>query len=276
MKPSDIPHHLMTTEEFFSIDRIETAKEEFFKEVHRHSFYELLWFIEAGQEDCHWIDFKRYAVKSNQIYILTPNQAHRMDIGNKKGYVMTFSLDFFNFISEKPTKLLLYPYFYEETISFRITSILKKIIDLIEIEHSSANRRKVIQAYSSAFLLQLSSLYDIEFLSDQRRVTKLLALIENNYIHEKEVQFYANHLALSVRRINEISVANTGKTIKQLLSERLITEAKRLIAATSLTFSEIAYQLHFNEPAYFTRFFKQKTDQTPQAFRTQINTTSNK
>lgn len=271
MKLLDIPQHLMTSEEFFSIDCIETANEEFFNEVHRHSFYELLWFTETGKDDYHWIDFKKYTVRPNQVYILTPNQAHKMHIGSKKGFVLTFSSDFFRSLSQLPTKLLLTPYFYKENIPLSTAAILRRIIELIKIENSEKNRRKVIQAYSSAFLLQLSTLYELDFFSDQVRVIQLLSLIENNFTNEKEVNFYAASLSLSIRRLNEISVTNTGKTTKQLIMERVVIEAKRFIAATSLTFSEIAYHLNFKEPAYFTRFFKLKTGTTPQEFRNQLN-----
>lgn len=69
------------------------------------------------------------------------------------------------------------------------------------------------------------------------------------------------------KKINEICIKGTGKTIKQHLQERLILEIKKEIRLRRKSLKEIAFDLGFNEPAYFTRFFKQHTTLTPKEFR---------
>ena len=58
-----------------------------------------------------------------------------------------------------------------------------------------------------------------------------------------------------------------NKTVAELIQERMIAEAKRLMVYSSLTISEIAYQLNFNDNSYFNRFFKKAEKCTPEQFR---------
>jgi len=271
MNSEFIPRHQMENGSFFSIDKIENADEIFFKEIHRHNFFELLWFTQVSKSDFHWIDFEKYSLKNNQIFILTPHQVHQMDIGKKKGYILTFSEDFFKSLVDFPTKLLFKPFFFEQHIDNSVSEILEKIITLVEDEYNNDGRRNILQAYCTAFILHFSLLYDSKFISNNDRISKLLELIDSNYKNHKEVDFYANELALSVRQLNEICVTSTGKPVKQLILDRLIVEAKRLIAIPYLSISQIAYELNFKEPAYFTRIFKHKAGISPIEFRNTLN-----
>jgi len=62
----------------------------------------------------------------------------------------------------------------------------------------------------------------------------------------------------------------TGKSPSQLIADRVILEAKRLLVHTTDSVKEIAYLLNFNEATYFYRFFKKYTGQTPEHFRDEI------
>jgi AraC-like DNA-binding protein len=72
---------------------------------------------------------------------------------------------------------------------------------------------------------------------------------------------------MSNKAINEYCKKYSGRTIKQHLQEKLILEIKRDIRLNKKSLKEIAFDLGFNEPAYFTRFFKQQTGQTPSDFK---------
>ena len=60
------------------------------------------------------------------------------------------------------------------------------------------------------------------------------------------------------------------KTITQLLHDRLILEVDRMLMAGNMTIKEIAFRLNFDDPAYFSRFYKKQTGQTPEDFKKQI------
>lgn len=84
----------------------------------------------------------------------------------------------------------------------------------------------------------------------------------------KSAKDYAFRLSIHVNHLNKILKAISGKTTTELISERLIHEAKILLMETDWTISEIAYSLGFEELAHFSNFFKKQTKITPVVFRT--------
>ncbi|MBD0256540.1 MAG: helix-turn-helix transcriptional regulator [Cytophagales bacterium] len=79
---------------------------------------------------------------------------------------------------------------------------------------------------------------------------------------------YAERLAVHVNHLNKVLKENTGKTTTDLISSRIIQEAKILLKQTDWNVSEIAYCLGFEEVAHFSNFFKKQTSLAPVAFRT--------
>ena len=67
--------------------------------------------------------------------------------------------------------------------------------------------------------------------------------------------------------LGEVVKKTTGKSPKQILSERLILEAKSLLHNTEMSISEVAYFLKFEDPSNFTKFFKSKTGISPAIYR---------
>ena len=83
----------------------------------------------------------------------------------------------------------------------------------------------------------------------------------------KSAKDFAARLSIHVNHLNKVLKENTGKTTTQLISDRLIHEAKILLKETDWNISEIAYSLGFEELAHFSNFFKKQTSITPLAFR---------
>ena len=102
------------------------------------------------------------------------------------------------------------------------------------------------------------------------RLQMLLDSIENNFRRQRKADFYANELSLSAKRLNELTRESFGKTISQMINERLILEAKREIGYIRKPIKEISYELGFTEPSYFTRFFGKQTGYAPEDFRKKI------
>jgi AraC family transcriptional activator of pobA len=98
-------------------------------------------------------------------------------------------------------------------------------------------------------------------------VEALRGLIEENYRRERQLDFYAGKLVMTVDRLNDAVKRATGVTAGHLIRQRILTEAKRQLVFTTLAVHEIAYELNFSDPSHFTRFFRQQTGVTPQAFR---------
>ena len=78
---------------------------------------------------------------------------------------------------------------------------------------------------------------------------------------------YADRLAVHVNHLNKVLKENTGKTTTDIISERIVKEAKILLKQTDWNISEIAYCLGFEEIAHFSNFFKKQTSFAPLGFR---------
>ena len=102
---------------------------------------------------------------------------------------------------------------------------------------------------------------------DIARIARLNQLIGMHYREHLPVEFYAKELGVSVTHLNRITKAQTSRTMNELLSDKIISQAKRDLVFTFLTAQEIAYALGFADPAYFTRFFAREAGETPRQFR---------
>jgi AraC family transcriptional activator of pobA len=78
---------------------------------------------------------------------------------------------------------------------------------------------------------------------------------------------YANRLAVHVNHLNKVLKENTGKTTTEIITSRIIQEAKILLKQTDWNISEIAYSLGFEQVAHFSNFFRKQTSLAPVAFR---------
>lgn len=88
------------------------------------------------------------------------------------------------------------------------------------------------------------------------RIQQLEQLIEKNFIQHKNVSFYAQEMAMSRKHLNRIVQEVLGKTASELLSARVILEAKRLLLLNDKSAALVAEDLGYQDHSYFTRFFK--------------------
>ncbi len=102
---------------------------------------------------------------------------------------------------------------------------------------------------------------------DAQRIREFKGLIEKSFTIGKNISEYAQHLGISSTQLNNICRKKVGKSALQIVHERTTLEAKRQLIYTTLNVSQIAYNLGFNDPAYFTRFFNKNVGQSPKQFR---------
>jgi AraC-like DNA-binding protein len=82
---------------------------------------------------------------------------------------------------------------------------------------------------------------------------------------------YAELLYITPNHLNALCRDLVGKTAGELIRERVLLEAKRLLTNLNITAAEIAYELNFQDNSYFSRFFRKYTGQTPEIFRKQFD-----
>jgi AraC-like DNA-binding protein len=96
---------------------------------------------------------------------------------------------------------------------------------------------------------------------------RLQQAVERDFTRTHRVEDYARQLGYSVRTLTRATRAATGSGAKQMIDDRVLLEAKRLLVHTDLSSTAVAERLGFPGPTVFTRFFRQRTGDTPTAFR---------
>jgi len=100
-------------------------------------------------------------------------------------------------------------------------------------------------------------------------VAQLRALVDENFRTERQLDFYAQKLSMTVDRLNDHVKRATGVTAGHLIRQRVLTEAKRQLVFTAQPIHDIADELAFADPSHFARFFRKQTGTTPHEFRAQ-------
>lgn len=260
--------------QFIEVYSLEEAEGGIFDNYQRYDFHQVIWFVEVGKNNKYFLDFEEYTIQNNQVVIVFPGQIDMLDIRDKQGYVFAIHNDNFFHINQRLNSDLLNGYFSNPLISLpsETQEPLRRLLELMLQERDQANRILLMESYMQAFLYHITALFEGAAQERNRydlSVGKLMRLIDTNFIQQRESDFYARQLGISIRKLNEMSILRTGRTVKQHLQDRLVLEIKKEIRLDQKSLKEIAFELGFSEPAYFTRFFKQQTSLTPSEFREQ-------
>jgi len=98
-------------------------------------------------------------------------------------------------------------------------------------------------------------------------VSRFRALIEEHYAENWALSKYAQKLNVSMAQLRAACLAASDQAPLKLVHDRILTEAKRNLIYSARSVSQIAYQVGFNDPAYFTRFFTRHVGEPPVQFR---------
>src|SRR5690606_5708307 len=178
-----------------------------------------------------------------------------------------FSLNVFNLFSRHGD-------FSTVFIDAETSGSLTAILNVIEDEYLQyTDNLLLLRTLLKAFLLKLMGSSKQQLISpdlNEKRIYHFLLLLENHYLTERKVDFYAEKLSLSAKRLNQILNQKIGKTINQILQERLLIEAKHLLFVGKESIKEISYGLGFQDSSYFSRFFKKMTKLSPEEYRAEM------
>jgi AraC family transcriptional activator of pobA len=246
---------------------------------HKHNFYHLVLFTKGAGS--HTIDFKPFEVEPYQIYFMTPGQVHSWSFeGDVDGYLVHFSTEFFPSFLLAGDYLHHFPFFngdIDDAVINLTTDARPKVIGLFEdlIGEAEAPDRMntdmirllLLQIFITLSRMEGShaakklSVYNYTLIKSFRR------LIEKNYTKLRLPKEYAELLYITPNHLNAVSNDVLGMPAGEAIRNRVLLEAKRLLINRDMSISEIAYQLNFNDNSYFTKFFKNYTDLTPEEFR---------
>tara|TARA_R110000751_G_scaffold20652_5_gene60239 strand:- start:490 stop:1332 length:843 start_codon:yes stop_codon:yes gene_type:complete len=243
----------------------------------RREFFEIVWLHneEALHEPYH--DFE--TLRGDWIYLIPPYRVHQLNKAGKKGVLLSFKQE----LLEDDIKEFLLDVFRMFNIQGEFSCLqvteesekgLVSIFNLLQEEYNHEEVNLImIKALLKVFLLKLIQLKEQHFTRqdiNEKRIYEFMMLIELNFYEERKADFYANKLDLSTKRLNQILKEKLDKTAVQLIHDRIILEAKRQIIHSENTIKEIAYNLQFKDPSYFSRFFKLHTNQSPNEFQDKV------
>lgn len=106
---------------------------------------------------------------------------------------------------------------------------------------------------------------------DEILFNEFYLLLTKNIEHSRSVKYYAYLLAVSTKKLNNITKAYCGKTAKEFIEEKVIIDSKIMLLNSADTVKQISYKLGFTEPTNFNKFFKKLTTTTPLQYREQHN-----
>lgn len=101
----------------------------------------------------------------------------------------------------------------------------------------------------------------------RRRVDRYHELVDRHFREWLPIDFYARKIGVSTAQLNNICRRVVGCSAQRMIHDRLVLEARRLLAYSDLDVSGVCYALGFRDPAYFSRFFIRKVGMPPSVFR---------
>lgn len=245
--------------------------------LHRHNYLEIFIFTKGGGK--HLIDFNEYKINDNELHFVFPNQVHLVRRSNdSQGFVILFKVDFLRMQANNPLQS-----FYTEFFQFPILrlknddfQLLQNIFSLLKQEVKlglDSFNKGMVRSYLNAMLIQCLRFKNAEAQNaptkneSDSKVNEFVLLVEKNYKIKNQVGDYLQLLNINSKKLTEVLRKSLGKSPKELISERISLEARRMLLYSNWSIKEISYDLGFNEPAHFTKFFIRMNGVNPAEFK---------
>lgn len=274
-----LPHEF----EFVDLSVVLQSKRNLLTTPHRAQFYHILW-IEKG-EGTHFIDFKPINIEDNLIVFVPHNCVNLYDNkGIYHGKSIIFTNNFFC-KNDDDIKFLHSSMLFSDLYDVAKIHVhqqmhdLKIIMDAMEVEYNKtpdSNQYQILHNMLHIFLLQAEREMHKQGYKEHTPSINLNYLLlfketlEKNFQKEKSVNKYASGLNISEKQLHKATTLLLDKTPKQIIDERIILEAKRLLIYSNHSVKEIAYNLGYQEPTNFIKYFRKHTHSTPTEFREQF------
>lgn len=251
--------------------------------VQRLSYYDIT--VITDGNGTFSIDNHEQELFQGKVFFSSPGQIRKWNATRTpKGYVLIFEDEFIaTFFNDKQ--------FTRQLSCFNHTGIppvveltpedLLKLTGLLqdiktEILSFKNNDKHILRALLYQTLIFLNRKYVAAYplsvkKSTNRYIEPFTQMVETNCIGERAVEFYAQKLHITSGHLNCIVKEHYGISVKKLILNRTILEAKKLLQYTDMSVAQIADYLHFENTTYFSRIFRQYAHITPLNYRKQSN-----
>lgn len=258
----------------------------YFDHLQRHNYYSILLITEGNGKLK--TDFSEYDFKAKDVMFFATYQPFMLTTLNPiKGVLINFHSDFYcihKHQKEVACNGVLFNNIYDAPLFSLNTENMDSFLHNVnfmkeEIKKAEIAQYELLISYLKILLINLTrvkvSQTDVlkETFSNEKEpfiLQNLKEAIEEHYRTKHTASDYADLLNIAPNSLAKITKTYLNKTLTNLISERIVIEAKRELYLTSKTVKEIAYELGFNDEYYFSRFFKTNTDVSPQLFRENV------
>jgi AraC family transcriptional activator of pobA len=243
------------------------------REPHRHDYHELIWTREGEGE--HSIDGRPFAVQPGTVTLIGRGQVHVFERARAlSGAVVRFGAEL---LHDEPGWLL-------GARGARTVEVPPSEVAALEATIASlfAESRRPLDTYGldiqrhllSVLLLWIERWYDAARTerrdgddADLQLYRRFDGVLERDFARHHDAVHYADALAVPPAQLSRVLAQVTGRTTKQLVTDRVMLEAARLLRFTDLTVGEIAFRVGFEDQLYFSRAFKRQYGEAPSAYR---------
>lgn len=244
-----------------------------------------IWFVFDDLEMI--IEGQSYDIKGISTVFIGPHRSISFgDCKGKEAYVFSFSSIFYEQSSTDSVFLnstLFFNYGKEVFISPYVGDVPKDIMRYFLINRLLDFQKKdevlfVSAAHNTLETIILDALLAInpEVEKDEKLeyvsyVNRFRVMLQRDFKTEKKVSYYANALHITTRKLTSMTEFIAGKSAKEMIIDKLVNEFEKSVKYTTLTISEISYQLGFSDEANFTNFIKKHTGKKPTEFRSLVS-----
>jgi len=269
-------------EELLHIEEVQSRSRLYHWEIDAHvhqGLYQILWLDEGRAEVM--LDEWRAQVQGPSAIVVPPGVVHGFRFAPETdGRVLTLSARFlvegeFEEIGRAFQSLFLAPgvlHFSPQDVEAQRLSVQLSELSA-EFALPGAGEAPVLRWLARAVVWRLARASEQgqreggTSSAHQALFTRFLLLVEQHFLEHWAMDRYASRLGLSTQRLNRLVRAERGCTALELVHERLTREACRRLVYIAAPAASLAHELGFEDPAYFSRFFKRRTGRSPQQWR---------
>lgn len=267
----------------FSLSVVDFEKACVVNQPEKIDSYNIFW-IKEGKGTYH-IDFDEYTFDGNVLFFLSPGQVFTVDSEQiKEAYRLSFVRDFYciqTHDKEISCNGILFNNIYETPFielddrdAKKLDFIISELID--EFKQDEAAQYDMLQSYLKQFIIHSVRIRKERHVMKNDADSKLFkdfsTLVEFNFTKMHSVTDYAGRLGISPKSLTKHFQKIRAQKPSDFIKNRIILEANRKLLYTDFSVKEIAFDLGFNDPAYFTKFFTKATQKSPLQFKKELKT----
>lgn len=269
------------TTSFFEVKAVELTKACIANQSHRSEHYKIF-FVEKGKGK-YTIDFQSFEIDGAGLFFLSPGQVLTVEAEQANAsFEIAFDKEFYCIEThgkEIACNGVLFNNVHRSTflpLSENDAVLFRQFVGNIERELENPGRahREMLETYLRMFLIEALRKNDekvpvepSESEEENRLAGDFIALVEKHFREKHAVSEYAELLFVSPKSLAKRLNAHGYPTPTEVIRDRIVLEAKRDLRYTPKSVKEIAFDLGFEDPAYFTRYFKKAEGESPAAYR---------